>query len=174
MNRFLLIISILLIPVTCWSVDGYKNLKFGIKKEAVKKSKLCSFKEDPPSNGDPVETLECSDFKFNNTNTNAYAYFINGKFLRFAFDAQVDQLSSLIAAMSEKYGAPSSGSSDEEFLAVDKYPDRKARILFDKDTITVGVFSDKIGRQWGVVIYSSPEYERLLVKKQKAGMKDSL
>lgn len=174
MKKLLLIISMLLIPATCWPVDGYKNLKFGIKKEFVKKSKLCNFKEIKQDGGSVVDVMACRDFKFNGINTQAYAYFIDGKFLRFVFEVPNNQFTSLVEALGEKYGKASSGSSREEFQAVDKYPDREAYLSFDKDTIIIMIKSDTTGMQSIGIIYNSPDYDRLLAKKQKAGMRDSL
>ena len=174
MKKIFLIVCLLLLPATTWAVDGYKNLKFGIKKEAVKKSKLCHFEEIPPDDGDVMETLGCQDYKFNGVTTIAWAYFIDGKFLRFAFGVPSEHFVTTLEALGEKYGRASSGSTKEALLAVERYPNRNASLSFDKDTITLTYDSDENSNLRATVVYSSPDYMRLYKKKNKAGMKDSL
>lgn len=174
MKKIMLITLMLIFPATGWAVDGYKNLKFGSKKETVTKNKLCHFVEVPPDEGDIIERLQCNNFKFNGASTIAGAYFIEGKFMRFAFQVPSAQFETTLEALIDKYGRATSQASTEELRAVERYPNRSASYSFDKDTIMLTYESDENGELSVGIIYSSPNYMSLYKKKSKAGMKDSL
>ena len=174
MKVFLLIACLLILPTSSFAVDGYKNLKFGINKEAVKKSKLCKFDEVPSVDGEIGEVLECEDFKFSGITTYAWAYFIDNKFLRLVFNLPEHQGIPVLDALTEKYGKASSFDSTADFESVRLHPNRSAFISFDKDTIRVKMGSTSENMIYYKIFYESPKYEQMLLKNQKMGVKDSL
>lgn len=64
------------------AVDGYKGVKFGSNVDTLLKSNICSFKKYDDDT--TVTTYFCKDFKFSGSNTVAMAFFLDGKFQRFA------------------------------------------------------------------------------------------
>lgn len=162
------------IPTSGWAIDGYKSLKFGIKKEAVKKSKLCNFEEGPADPTTSSEMLICTNFMFNREKTEAYAIFVDNKFLRFIINVNPSHLGNVIESIGEKYGKASSGDSIDKFQMVEKFPNRQAFVNFDKDTITIKYHSDESGAISLEVGYTSPLYDKLYRSRLKAVMKNAL
>ncbi|WP_444998436.1 hypothetical protein [Aliikangiella sp. IMCC44359] len=155
------------------AVEGYKNLKFGMSKEQVKNSNLCSFRsEDSGQVG--VEFMGCEDLKFSNEVTMGAAFFINNKLLRFVILTSTDTALGLINALSNKYGNTSSQSSDEEFNAIDKFPNREAFMAFDNDTVYLKFVSNAVGDQSAMLIYTSPEYDKKLLQNQEESISHDL
>lgn len=173
MKKIFLIACLLLLPATTWAVDGYKDLKFGMSKAAIKKSKICKF-TDYDIDVKDIAGLYCNNFVFNGSQIEAYAFFIDNKFLRFVITPPINMLDTIGESLEEKYGPPTGMSSKDELDAVDKFPDRKAFVAFKKGAVVLKISSSENGTQGLSIVYQSPEYERLLTKKQKVGMKDSL
>lgn len=170
-------ITILLLVLTLssnlFAVDGYKELKFGISKKQVLASKLCTF--NPVDSGIlGVEGLQCSNFNLGGQLVNAYAFFINDKFLRLAIYPPIEVLSGLTNSLSSKYGEASSSSTKEEFEAVDKSPNKEAFLAFDKDTIILKIISDENNFQTALLLYNSPDYETSMDKKHEEILKKDL
>lgn len=162
------------LTVTCVSqqslgVEGYKDLKFGSSVDEVINSKTCSFAKNPPDKKYPgLETYYCYDFSFGNQNTVALAYFVNGKFLRFSISVPGSQAEALGEALKNKYGAPSSSPTDQEWEK-QFTPSAIFWIGFDNDTV---FFREIIGDGKGkgnklYLIYASPLYKKALTENQK-------
>ena len=155
------------------AVEGYKNLKFGISKGEVLGDGICTLQEyesDQPG----VESYFCDDFSFGGKIVQAGAFFINDEFLRFVIVPPVDVAIGLAKGLSEKYGSPSSSSSQKEFQAIDTLPNREAFIAFDENTIFLKLMSNENYEQSALLIYTSKKYEILLLENQKQSINDDL
>ena len=172
-NKILIAIVFSFIATQAFAIDGYKDLKFGITQKEVLASNLCSF-ESTNTGYDGVEGLGCSDFKFGNEITEAYALFINDQFLRFLIIPSVEVIEGLSSGLVKKYGAPSSSSTPKEFTAVDSSPNQEAFIAFDNNTIYLKIMSDETNLQSVILIYTSPRYDILLGQHQEKSLKNDL
>ncbi|MEJ1366293.1 MAG: hypothetical protein RPU42_14555 [Candidatus Sedimenticola sp. (ex Thyasira tokunagai)] len=164
--------SVFMSPVVM-AVDGYKGLKFGMTKEQVLESKLCTF-EEQSTGQDGVVFYGCSDFIFGGEAVEAGAFFIGGKFLRFAIIPSLDVAVGLTQGLTDKYGPVSSASTKQEFNAVDTLPNRSAFLAFDKDTVYLKLSSDENYVQSALLLYTSPRFDALLFKGQKKAVSDDL
>ncbi len=158
---------------TALAVDGYKGLKFGMSTQEVLDQRLCSFESDGiDENG--IEAFYCDDFNFGSEITDAAAYFINGKFLRFGILGSMDRAEGLMNGLTAKYGSPSSMSTQEEFQAVDSLPDRSAYIAFDQETVVLKVESDVNFNQSVLLIYTDTDFDKMLLDSQANAMSSDL
>ncbi|NVJ66200.1 MAG: hypothetical protein HWE16_06905 [Gammaproteobacteria bacterium] len=165
------VMAVLSTPVH--AVDGYKDLKFGMSLKEVKESGYCDFiQEDSGQKG--VDFLGCANLKFSGDEVPAVAFFINDKLLRFGLEPSIDEVMGLMNALANKYGGVSSQSDEQEFNAVDQYPNREAYIAFDNDTVVLKIASDEYGNQGALLMYTSPEYDIQLLKNQEKAFSDDL
>ncbi len=155
------------------AVDGYKNLKFGMTKDQIFASNICTLQKSE-SGQIGVEYYGCDDFMFGGEAVEAGAMFVDGKFLRFAIIPSVDVAVSLSTGLSNKYGSPSSRSTQKEFEAVDVFPNKKAFIAYDKNTIYLQLMSDESHILSAILLYTSPSYDVLLLKNQQRSIKGDL
>ncbi|SHN92767.1 hypothetical protein BHECKSOX_1369 [Bathymodiolus heckerae thiotrophic gill symbiont] len=121
-----------------------------------------------------VEYYGCDDFMFGGKAVEAGAFFIDGKFLRFAIVPSVDVAISLMEGLSKKYGSPSSSSTQKEFQSVDALPNREAFLAFDKNTVYLKLMSDENYVQSTILLYTSPSYDVLLLKNQQKSISSDL
>ncbi len=167
------IAAFLLVGTSSSAVDGYKDLKFGTAKaEILKKSEYNFIKAPIDQTG--VEMYSCQNFKFGNKIVEAAAFFIDDSFLRFVIVLPIDQIQGILASLNEKYGAVSSSSPQEAFAAVDTYPNTEAFLAFDNDTIYVKISSDANRKQTAMLLYTSPDYDKGLLKIQQTGFEGDL
>jgi len=155
------------------AVDGYKNLTFGMSKKQIITSNVCTLQKSE-SGLAGVEYYGCDDFMFGGEAVEAGALFIDGKFLRFVIVPSVDVALSLIKALSNKYGIPSSSSSQTEFQAIDTLPNREAFLAFDEDTVYLKLMSDENYSQSAILLYTSPSYDILLLENQQKSISNDL
>lgn len=155
------------------AVDGYKNLKFGMTKKQVIDSGICKFRTSAPI-GNGIEYMDCTDFEFGGDHVGAGAYMVNDIFLRFAIMLPIEKYQSITEAVINKYGSPSSMSSEEELKAIDKFPNREAFVAFDKDTVYLKLSSNGIGVPSIILIYTSPKYDAHLFESQRQSVKDDI
>lgn len=158
-----------------YAVDGYKNLKFGMSKDEVRKSGICTFKDGIPGKKMPfIKNINCSDFKFKGADTFASAYFIDGKFLRIAIDVDINDFSAIIDLIKKKYGPPSSsltGSGIEKEL---NKPDNSIWIGFDKGTVNILLTTNNRLKITAYLIYNSPDYDNLVTSYKKKSIEDDI
>lgn len=173
MKKYITTFLLLTCSITAHAVDGYKNLKFGSSVEEVQTSKICSF--GPLTDyGTGIKALECTDFKFGNNNVEAGALFINNKFQRFVIDSDIDYTEAVANQLKSKYGSPSSMSPQSDLDGVDRHPNRTAFIAFDNNTIYMKFDSDENNKESLLIIYTSPEYDNLLLKNQHQSISNDL
>ncbi|MBD5771003.1 hypothetical protein [Marinomonas colpomeniae] len=168
-----LILGVLFISQTATAVDGYKDLKFGMSAKQIVASNVCTLQKYE-SGQIGVEYYGCDDFMFGGEAVEAGAFFIDDKFLRFAIAPSVDVALSLANGLSEKYGSPSSSSTQKEFQAVDALPNREAFLAYDKNTVYLKLMSDENYTQSAILLYTSPSYDILLLKKQDKSISNDL
>lgn len=153
------------------AVDGYKGVKFGSNVDTLLKSNICSFKKY--DNDSIVTTYACRDFKFSGSNTAAMAFFLDGKFQRFVITLNV-KVDSVFNGLAKKYGPPSSTSTAEEMHNA-ATTGKPIYIRFDNDTIFIRGQKDlSTGKDDGMLIYSSPSYDKELTKMQSKTIQDDL
>jgi len=161
-----LAVLLLFLAGTAHAVGGYKGLKFGASKAEVMAVPWCEFIEQP-SDGGGVDMLWCYDFKFGGEESLVIAYLINDKFFRLAVDVDTSMVSAVLDGLVEKYGAPSSSSTQPEFALLDSAPSRSAFMSFDDDTVQVRMRSDESMQQFMMLVYTSPLFDSLRTSLQK-------
>lgn len=116
----------------------------------------------------------CNDFKFGGRETTAYAYFINGEFLRLGIDVAWSEMTTVSDLIFKKYGPPSSQSTKEEMYAIDTTPNTTAYWAFEQDTVYMMMQSDANMQKAGVVLYSAPSYEQKALEVQRSAIENAL
>ncbi|WP_421173785.1 hypothetical protein [Aeromonas enteropelogenes] len=155
------------------AVDGYKSLKFGMTMKQVANEKTCSFRAFSDDGEEPA--LECDDFTFGKTKTNAYAYFIDGKFMRFVIDLpDYRDIDAVVSGLSEKYGEQTSSSTEQEFSAIEQTPNAQVYMSFDKDTVYVMQVSDEDMNQSAMLVYTDINFDDLNENRAKNAVSDDL
>jgi len=149
------------------AVDGYKDLKFGMSQEQVLESGFCTFGSDVDMESG-VESIMCTDFKYDGEIASAIALFIDGVFLRLLIGGPVaKKVQEIDDGLREKYGEPSSQKWNRKAIdAVIELPNQRAFIAFDQDTILIELNSDENKNFRAILIYTSPEFDNLKQKKQ--------
>ena len=168
MVLYLLIVAFLLTSSFVFAVDGYKDLAFGTSKEQIlKNSGYSMIKGSIEQSG--VEFYSCNNFKFGNQVVEAGAFFIDEKFLRFVIVVPLDQLTGIIDGLGNKYGQASSASPKAALEAFDsRQPNTEAFIAFDTNTVYLKISVDESGIQSAILMYTSPEYDKSLLKLQQS------
>ncbi|EPO2452360.1 MULTISPECIES: hypothetical protein [Providencia] len=156
------------------AVDGYKNIKFGSSIKDVVNANVCSLKEFPDTNKVAgLTNYGCFDFQFGGKNTIAMAFFINGKFQRFAINID-DNYVSVLNGLIEKYGKPSSSDTPEKIKRADSTGE-PVFVKFDNDTVVLRVQKNmSTGKESALLIYTSPKYDELLSKITKDSIIDDI
>ena len=165
------LIALVLIAGNLYAVDGYKNFKFGIsKKQLIKESSLALTESKL---GDNVTALWTENFSFGSGKVMAFFYFIDDKFLRIAIEVPMDDAVAVVEGLNSKYEI-SSRSPQSTFDAVDTYPNQEAFLTFDRDTIVLKFASDEISNKTAMLLYTSPEFDKLLIENKKESLNDDL
>lgn len=155
------------------AVDGYKDVKFGAsEKEWISKG-ICSMSR-APDYVSGISMWQCHDFRLAGGMTNAYAYFIDGKFSRLGIDLAWGDMAKVSDGLFEKYGPLSSRSTQEQIAALDSQPNALAYIAFDKDTVYISMGTDGNLNKSAMLVYTDPSFDRLSAEKQQAALADAL
>jgi len=121
-----------------------------------------------------VMVLTSDEFAFGDSITNIHFYFISDKLLRVGIELPVQKIQGIIQSLKEKYGVPSSASSQESFVSVDTKPNTTAFLKWDNDTVILLITSGSDNAQNALLIYTDPSYEEVLGKKQQKEIKDAI
>lgn len=163
--RYILAMIMLLTANYAMAVDGYKDMKFGMSKQEIIKIKPCAlYKGNSAPKG--AENLECDDLQFGGDDTNAGFFFIDGKLERVALILDFDKALGLATSLKDKYGLPSSSSTQKQIAALDTTPGSSAFLAFDSDTVILNLLSDDQMNRAAILIYTSKNYDRKIAEKQ--------
>jgi hypothetical protein len=172
------IITLLLLATSlskAFGVDGYKEFKFGSSKAEVRKLYNKTLSETKMNNiSNQVTMLASDEFSFGESKTNIYFYFISDKLLRVGIQLPVTKIQGIMQSLKEKYGVPTSTSSPESFVSVDTKPNTTAFLKWDNDTVVLMITSGSDNTQEALLIYTDPNYEEELGKKQQKEIKDAI
>lgn len=172
-KKAMFIIAAVLFANSAHSVDGYKNMKFGMSKQDIIRMKPCALF---PGAGAPlgVENQQCIDFVFAGSRVTAAFFFVEEKLERVGFMLEKNQMMGLFESLTKKYGPPSSSSTQAQLNAVDTTPNSSGFVAFDNNTVYLRFMSDATLRQSGVLIYTSPDYEEKVKAFQAAAANDDI
>ncbi|TWI54828.1 hypothetical protein IQ22_01731 [Pseudomonas duriflava] len=148
-----------------YAVDGYKNLHFGDTKQTVLASKLCTLTAKR-SAIDGLDYYGCADFKLGKDIVEAGFFFIDDQFLRLSIVTPPEKSFLIAQGLNEKYGPPSSQSTAEAFIQLEKKPNHQAFLAFDHNTIFYKFSTTATMKRQALLIYTAPDYEQRLLKKQ--------
>ena len=157
------------------AVEGYKNLKFGISMEELKKSKFCTFTAVDKTTFKVINVISCNDLKFNGKSAVVYFYFIDNKFLRLAIPiVPYNNVNTILQALIKKYGQMSSSSSSEDYDNYRKLPNQEINLDFDNNTIKLRYYSNSLYKKDALLIYTSPLFRKLSDEKKINTVVDDL
>lgn len=156
------------------AVEGYKNLKFGMSLEEVKKSKLCGWVDDGTLNMKQTLIIYCLDFKFNGESIMAGAYFIDNKFLKLAIEISYGDMKNTMAGLKKKYGNSSYTPSQQSIDNFNNLPNQELWYGFDNNTIYLFCRSNKFYKKSAALTYTSPLFDKLFKEKQMKSLKNDL
>lgn len=162
MKKTLLLSALLAFSASSMAVDGYGGIKFGATKQEFLAKTPCTM-QPYNANLPGMEILTCTDLPVASSYA-AHAYFLGGRFLKFAIEVPWASLGPVSTALTNKYGVGSSVSSQEEIMAVVEQPNSTAYLRFDKDTITLMTSSDANMNKSVAIIYSHPGYDEIYQK----------
>jgi hypothetical protein len=172
MKHVTFLLVLLVLTRSASAVDGYKDFKFGMSVPEVQKLAKIRLSRTKEKNG--VVMYHGEGFPFGGKKVGIAFFFIDGKLLRIGFEIPYDSALAILDSLREKYGEPSSMSDRKAGVAVDTTPNTEAYIAFDNDTLIWKVVSDEWTRKTSMIIYNSPDYDRLLIEAEKKGIKDDL
>lgn len=169
-------LALLLSASPLLGVDGYKNLKFGMSPDEIKKTDICGWIDDGSIKIQHTRVIYCLDLKFNNELTMAGAYFINNKFLRLVLQLSENNINSALIGLRKKYGVASDAPSAQSIEKFKNQPNQEFWLLygFDKNTVRFLYKSDQLYKKSAALIYTSPLFDKLLKEKQADSIKDDL
>lgn len=109
MKKLIALLSILVPMIaTAAPVDGYKDLKFGMTLDEVKKTSLCESDWQYLSN---LNTWACPKFKFSDASITGGVMFIDNKLARIALSIPMSYSGSTYLGLVDKYGKPREGEN---------------------------------------------------------------
>ena len=166
---------LLLFLTQLYAVEGYKNLKFGMTKDEVMKSGLCTFTDIIKDKEQPyLESIKCTDLKMNGKNTTAFAYFIENKFLRIGIGFDIKDASAITNLIVKKYGYRTSPKGDLHLEKKVIIPNNSTWIGFDNDTVFMLFETDNLLNITPYLVYTSPLFNELILERKKIGFADDI
>lgn len=108
MNKtiFFTVLLLSFIGNTAFAVDGYKDLKFGMRYEEVAAKKPCSLTINQKASDKNMKVYGCDDLKFDGKQTGAAFFFLDGQLKRVALavGSTIPESWEVMAALVKKYG----------------------------------------------------------------------
>ena len=169
----LLLSCLLAFSTSSIAVEGYKDIPFGSSEADLVAKNICTMQQ-VKTGVTRFTQYGCNDFKFGGRVTTAYAYFIDGKFLRLAVDVAWSEMTTVSDLIFKKYGPISSKSTEEEMSALDAKPNATAYLAFDQDTVYLIMQTDENMNKAGVVLYSDPSFEQKALEVKQAALANDL
>lgn len=149
-------------------VTGYRNIKFGMSKAEVLKTKICTLRDSPPS--PELTGVICEDFEFAERKTILSVYFMEDKAVRVAITVPEGNFVALIDSIVDKYGKPLPFNQKEMHKALDT----KGLDFWINWDVGVGVLFSNAGKLEMYLTYSVLDYSKRLNAIKKENLKDSL
>lgn len=168
------LLALILSANPVFAVEGYKNLKFGMSLEEVKKSKICGWVDDGTLNMKQTHVIYCRDLKFNGESITAGAYFIDHKFLRLFLGLSYDDRDNILTGLKKKYGSLSYTPSQQSIDNFNNLPNQELSYGFDDNTVYLRYKSDNLYKKIMLLIYTSPLFDKLYNEKQVDSIKNDL
>ena len=155
------------------AIDGYKTLKFEMTKKQAIATKICNLNNTGGSSASQNK-LFCFDLIFGKEKVEAELNFIDDRLMRVSLKVALELANGIVNELLVKYGSISSRPSQEEIDALEHYPNRKADLKFDNDTVIMRFETDNRGNQKLLLMYSRADYEGLLIAKHVNKVNDDL
>jgi len=147
------------------AVDGYKELKFGMSLPEVLSHQPCTL-EKRISPFPQVDMYVCEDLPFGGSAVNGFAFFLKGKFLRFAIEIPDAAAKSTVDALARRYGKPSKIPSQAELKRSGTVPGARVVIGFDSNTVLMFIDTQPTLKEMSILVYTAPNYNALLAASQ--------
>lgn len=146
------------------AVDGFQSYKFGMDIKTIKQQKMCALEKVNE------DEYYCNNLSLGKIKTDAFLYFVSGKFERIAISIPIDAVEGIVQALSSKYKL-STELPDE---ALSPKPNQIYDMGFDNDTILLrlGYENDMTESVW--LIYTTPDFNQKLSREQANEVKDAL
>lgn len=173
MKKLSLAIIVIMLSTQLYAVDGYKSLKFGMSKEEVLQTGMCSFVE-VKTGVDWAKVMSCIDFKIFGEKTMLLVFFIENKLLNIIIEVEYIKFMPLVRSIVKKYGPITSPHTEIDHVKELRIPNNMFKYGFDDDTIFL-----RIKISWDLVPsldlnYQSPLWDVLSEKNRQAGMEDDI
>ncbi|MBY0385152.1 hypothetical protein K2X05_08335 [bacterium] len=175
MKRVSLFFLVILVSNMSFAVDGYQDIKFGIKYEQLKKMKKCDLNLDTSESTKYIKVYNCSNFKFGEKTVDGYFYFIDEKLRRVGFlvgDSNEDFLS-FIDILTKKYGGASRKPAAIEIQTFDAGTSDSVDFAWDKNTIILRQYREN-NQTYTLLLYSSSIFDSEMIKSKTKGVTDAI
>ena len=166
MKKSLLFLGLTLATSAASAVDGYQTLTFGMSQEEAKATGICTLKEQDLGVA-AIEGLVCDDLQHAGAAHKAYVLFLDNALARVVIEQEAGATRSQLLDLREKYGAPSTEPTEEQWQAV-KEASGTVNFGFDDDTVILKSNVDNKQKETLALIYTTPDYEQKLAELQKA------
>lgn len=171
MKASLLVLALIASPAM--AATGYKEMKFGMSVEETLKHRPCTL-TIAPADLPNVERYYCDDLVYAGERTQGNAFFIGGKFLRFAIGVSEGRAVGALQTLYRKYGKASRAPTQSETSMVGKVPGSQWITAFDSNSILVLFYTTPTLNVEPYVVYTSPNYEVRLVEAESKGLESEL
>lgn len=165
-------LALLVVSYSSLGVDGYKGVKFGSSFNDLNTANICSWQEKKDKLKG-VNSYYCDDFKFSGKDTIAAAFFINGRFERFAIVLEQD-FGAVLEVLKKKYGRPSLTVTLED---IEKYQSQGGSLSmqFDNNTIILNASRENPSEKEKIfLVYTTTEFESLYKKIQASALENDI
>ncbi len=173
----MLVAGVLICPPPAHAVDGYKDIKFGISPSKLKAMNKCAITKDVYSSEDGTDAYECSNFKFGGKQIQAMFYFPEGRLLRIALivGTTAEDFISLMEPLGKKYGQVDKYLSSDRsmFELYDQGTVNQIDLVWDGNTVALRMYRAG-GEEVVLLLYSSPDYEKEMLRAKVKGVEDDL
>lgn len=157
--KSLLLIALSTFALNAFAIDGYKEMKFGMTLEEVKKyspCKLTKHKNIPDS-------WACTDLPFMKTKTPMLVTFSEEKLVRVAINVPKNKAETVIEALKDKYKISSENHIEG----------KESEVRFDNDTIIFRLAIGKSGRDEDYNVFLIYSQEGFAKKQSKKKVEDA-
>ena len=144
-----LLTALISLPAQAVTVDGFRDLKFGMTKTEVISSKICPLVQyESGVSNDNLEVYGCEDFQFIGHTTTLGAVVINNKLVRVLIGVPPEKSQALTQSLLKKYEPTGNGSSPAEWMQIKTPPKDGATAYqnFAEDTITLTAYAHEDGK----------------------------